>query len=224
MIPAPAAALLGTGSHLTPSGTVITNFPAVGTPFVDNGGGNFTGTWSAPAQADWIGSFAISGADPRGNAPGTSSYNFSTLTTNALPAGSWFLLGDLDNGTGASETVLFTAYDASHTLITSPWLDSTLLAEKDNASPGSPVALTDMPGWDWNAATGTYTFNGGTVPGNPAISLALGSNQPITYLDATIPGSTSFVYHVEAPVPEPSSLALLSGSLIVLLVRRRRVH
>ena len=218
-------ALTGSGINI-PLGPDVNPFPAVGTPFVDNGGGNFTGTWSSPAQANWVGAFTVTGVDPRGNSFGLSTYDFSTLPTAVLPTGSWFVLGDLDNGSGSLERITFVAYDAFHAVITSPWLDSPALAQKDGLSPGNPVSLTDMPGWNWDAGTSTYSFDGSNVPGNPNIALALGNNQAITYLDANINGSSSsFVYHIEAPteVPEPSTVAMLVGGLGVMsfVVRRR---
>lgn len=206
------------GSHI-PLGPSVVPFPAVGFSYVVNTATTFTGTWnSSPVPTAWLGTFTVTGVNPAGASIGLQTYDFSGLNFGVLPANSWFLMGDLDNGSG-TEQITLKAYDSTHTQITLPWLNSPALDQQDNSSLGTAVPLANMPGWDWSVTTAnTYTFNGNTVPGNPAVSLALGNNLDIRFLEVSLAnagsGTSGDVFHLEAPttVPEPSTMALLAGA------------
>ena len=213
------AQLTGSGSHIPLAVTPVIPFPAVGFTYVVNTATTFTGTWApSPVPTAWLGTFTVTGVNPAGNSVGLDTYDFSGLTGGVLPANSWFVIGDLDNGSG-TEQITLKAYDATHTQIALPWLISPALDQQDNSSLSTPVPLANMPGWDWSVTTAnTYTLNGNTVSGNPAVSLALGNNQNIRFLEVSLAdagsGTSGNVFHVEAPttVPEPSTVALLAGA------------
>lgn len=224
------AQLTGSGSHIPLAVTPVIPFPAVGFSYVVNTATTFTGTWnSSPVPTAWLGTFTVTGVNPAGNSVGLQTYDFSGLTGGVLPANSWFVIGDLDNGSG-TEQITLKAYDATHTQIALPWLISPALDQQDNSSLSTPVPLANMPGWDWSVTTAnTYTLNGNTVPGNPAVSLALGNNQDIRFLEVSLAdagsGTSGNVFHVDAPttVPEPSTMALLADGFgaLFLFMRRR---
>ncbi len=219
--PAHAQTLTGSGDHIPLGGP----FPAVVYPtYVDNLDGTFTGTWSSPAQPNWLGTFTLSGPLPGGGVPtGSSTFDFSTLPLGFLPANSYFYLGDLDNGSG-EESFTLKAYDATG-VITTPWLNSPAIGQQGTGSgPGGTPALEDMPGWDWNSTVADgYYFYGSTVLGNPAIALALGNNQNIRSLDVSRDSNFTALY-LGAPesVPEPSTWALLAGGFGALSFFMRR--
>jgi len=224
------AQLTGSGSHIPTNGTPIIPFPCVGFSYVVNTATTFTGTWnSSPVPTAWLETFTVTGVNPAGNSVWLDTYDFSGLTGGVLPANSWFVIGDLDNGSGPTEQITLKAYDATHTQIALPWLISPALDQQDNSSLSTPVPLANMPGWDWSVTTAnTYTLNGNTVPGNPAVSLALGNNQDIRFLEVSLAdagsGTSGNVFHVDAPttVPEPSTMALLAGGFGALFFFRRR--
>jgi hypothetical protein len=212
------AQLTGTGSHL-PNSPIVASFPAAGPTYVETQNTSLTGTWDATVAAAWQGTFTATGPLPAGSRPsGLSSYDFSGLPSGRLPTDSYFFINDLDSGSGGPEHLALKAYDSTHLVMMTPWLSSTLLGVA-----GTPL-LTDMPGWDWNASTYTYSFDGGTVVGNPSITLALGNNQDIGFLDVSRDNSFS-TFNIGAPVavPEPSTWVLLAvGAAAILAFRRRR--
>lgn len=198
--------------------------PAVGPAYVDNGNGTTTGTWSSPAGADWLGSFTVTGPLPTsGGAVGTATYDFSTLANGYLPIGSYFQFGDLDYGSAQDESYTLTAYDTAGNIITSPWLEETIGEDGIGNGPGNAILPTDMPSYEWQATNFSYYFNGDSVPGNPTVSVAVANNMQIGKL---VVSRDSFynAFGIAAPVPEPSSVALLSCGFCTLffLVRRRR--
>ncbi len=219
--------LIGSGDHLAlPVITTLTG--AVGPSYV-NSNPNFTATWDSSAATAWQGTVNAIGPLPIGSTNttlGTSTYNFTTLTAGFLPTNSYFVLGDLDSGTGAAEHITLTAYTTSNTLITSPWLNiPTLIYNSTTDGGGSPIA-TDMPGWNWNMTTASsYYFDGGTVPLNPTIALAMFSNLDIGYLVVYRDNTTSnFAVFAPSAIPEPSTYAAFAGAAMLGFAdwRRRR--
>jgi hypothetical protein len=222
------AQLTGSGSHIPLAPTPVVPFPAVGAPYINTSPTTWTGTWnSSPVPTAWLGTFTVTGVNPAGTSVGLQTYDFSGLTGGVLPANSWFVIGDLDSGSG-TEQITLKAYDSTHTPIALPWLNSPALDQNGTGVAGGAPQLTDMPGWDWNGTTAnTYTFNGNTV-GNPNVGLALGNNQNISFLEVSLAdagsGTSGTVFHLEAPttVPEPSTMALLAGGFGALFFFRRR--
>ncbi len=230
MSPSHAVILTGSGSHI-PLGPVVTSYPVVGPVYTEIPSTSFTGTWSGTAAASWQGTFTGTGPIPIGNLrpSGFSTYDFTGLANNVLPIGTYFFLGDLDNGSG-TEKFSVKAFDASYMVITSAWLGDPLslgpavLGVSGIGVGGGAPMLTDMPGWDWNGiAANTYTFDGTTInPGNPTISLALGNNQAIRRLEFTR-GSSFASFNIGAPVavPEPATVVLLAGCFGASVLRRQ---
>lgn len=223
--PLHAGILTGSGSHI-PLGPYYTagTFPSVAPSYTTVPNTSFAGTWTTNVAPAWVGTFNATGPLPSGaTATGLSHYDFSTLTLGALPALSIFALGDLDNGSG-TESIILKAYDATNTVILTEWLNSPAIGQGGTGSGfGGSTILTDMPGWNWDGTTGTYTFSGSSVVGNPNIFLGLESNLAISGLDVTR-DSTFANFGLGAPlaaVPEPSSLLLIAGGLAAFFARRR---
>ncbi len=225
-----AEPLTGSGTHLllpSPSG-VMPNFLAP-TLTLSNSPPGFTGTWTTPAAPGWIGSFTGIGPYPlsaTGNS--TSTFDFTGVGAGFLPAGTFFLFGDVDNGGGSNPEVFYLrAYDPTGALITNAWL-STPVATWGATRPNDPDA---MPGWDWDGILpDTYTIDGSTVTGpNPRFTFALLSEVPIGRLEV-VKNFSDYGFGlgaptVEAVVPEPSSLLLVTitiGLLGSYQLRRRQ--
>lgn len=169
--------------------------------------GPFTGTWTAPANAAWIGTFPATGAMPHTPpvglpVTGTALYDFSAgggYLPGALPVGTYFQFGDLDFGSGSPENFELRAFVGT-SMVGVPWLDTPFAAT-------ATATAADMP--SYNFASGIYRFDGSAVPGNPAISVFLKNNMAITSLQVTRSATTTaFVLGAPLQVPEPSCLAL----------------
>lgn len=211
---ATAQVLTGAGSHL-PIPSPNPGDPPNQARLASVSPGGFTGTWTAPALAPWIGTFNAIGPIPgtTSSGPGSTLYDFTTLSTGVLPIGTYFRFGDLDQGSTTAETYVLQAFGSSGA-ITTPWLTLPIGVS------GSGVSATSMPGWNFNALTGTYTFDGTTVPGNPNVAFFLQSTVPLTGLE--LQRSTAFTtFSLHAPVPSPGTLAA-AATAGLLLVRRRR--
>jgi len=211
--------LTGAGSNLAvPS-------PNLGAPLrqgaaLSPGGGSFTGTWTAPALPDWIGTFSADGPIPAGqvDGPGLTRYDFTALPTGVLPVGSYFAFGDLDGGSATGETFILQAFDTSGFLIT--WLDEPFGASGSGTGPGLSIVAGNMPGWEWDAGTGTYTFTGTTFGGNPSITVWLENNTAIERL--AVERTSDFAnFSISAPIPSPGSAGVAMVAL-GLAARRRR--
>ena len=95
-----AAVLSGTGSNL-PIGDTGPLAPGILRNTVVSGG-TWTGTWTAAAQAPWVGTYTVSGVTLSGSSPaGSAEFDFTTLPTGTLPVGTFFNLGDVDEGSTA---------------------------------------------------------------------------------------------------------------------------
>ncbi len=217
-----AAVLTGMGPNLPiptinppwPPGVVLTRVAVTG---------GFTGTWLWPAQPDWIGTFNATGPIPNITNSGTTLYDFSGLPTGKLPAGTFFIFGDVDGGSQTNEIFDLTAFDGSgNPLLT--WLDDTFAVTGTGTGTAGAILPGNMPGWDWDVTTtDTYRIDGLSVTGgNPSVAFALVSNQPIVTM-TLVKGSTFNSFGLQAPpVPEPGAMTLCLVGLLGLLRRNRR--
>lgn len=214
---AQAVVLTGSGSHLPVPANMMPN-AQVRTVTGNTVSGPWQGSWSSPAFPDWVGSFDVTGPLPAGTANpiGISQYDFTSMPTGALPVGTYFRLGDVDQGSVTTEIITLTATNSSGT-ITTPWLDEAIGAGGSGSGFAGSITLNDMPGWSY--AGGVYEFDGSTVPGNPNISLAMTNNMEITHLSVT--RSSEFAnFSLMAPIPEPSTLVM--GCLGFGMIAKRR--
>ncbi|MEM9166619.1 MAG: hypothetical protein AAGB48_06305 [Planctomycetota bacterium] len=189
---------------------------------VTTGSGTWTGTWTSPAAANWVGSFNAIGPVPAGvTSTGTTRYDFSSLPTGQLPADTFFRFGDVDGGSTTTEVFTLIAFDTGGSLITTPWLDEPLAVTGSGTGGGGTILPGNTPGWSWTAGTGTYVIDGSTVTGgNPSISIFMESNTSIASMQLTR-GSTFASFSLAAPlIPAPSAMGVLAGA--GLLVSRRR--
>lgn len=220
IVPAVAVPLTGSGTLSFPGPTgdpARQIYVAAGAA-----GGPFTGTWSVPANTAWVGVFPASGAMPHTppvGAPvtGTAMYDFSLgggYAPGALPVGTYFQFGDLDNGSSSPENFQLRAFSGT-SLVTTPWLDVPFAAT-------ATAVAADMPNYSFIA--GVYRFDGSSVPGNPAISVFLKNNVAITGLEVMRSATTTaFVLGAPLAVPEPSCVVLaLCGAVATFAAARRR--
>ena len=223
-MPVSATPLTGSGIHL-PLPTINPAWqPGVSAARVDVGGA-FTGAWATPVQPDWIGTFNATGTIPSSANSGTTNYDFTSLPLGYLPSGTFFIFGDVDQGSTLAERAHLTAYDGSGNLLTTPWLDETYAVRGPGTGLANSIATGDMPGWSWNDATSpnTYAFDGSTViTGNPNVAFALVNNQPIYGMELD-KLTTHFGFVLAAPsVPEPSTLVIACLGLLFVIPQRRR--
>ena len=191
--------LTGSGTHL-PLAPIDNTLAAVEFKYAENTTG-FTGTWSANAMPAWQGTFTAEGFRPASyyHSPDPCRHDFSGLASGVLPAGTYFTIYHLNqNG-----RLTLKAFDAAHKVITSPWLNRKPLCQWGSGTgrghPGLPV-VENMPGWDWNESTGTYTFDGLAV--TPAtITIALSSCREIGFLEVTR-SDNSFSFGLMAPAAD----------------------
>ena len=223
-MPVGATPLTGSGTHL-PIPTINPAWqPGMSVARVDVGGA-FTGTWATSVQPDWVGTFNATGPIPSSLNSGIANYDFTSLPLGYLPSGTFFIFGDVDQGSTLAEMAHLTAYDGSGNLLTTPWLDETYAVRGPGTGPAGSIAAGDMPGWSWNDATSpnTYVIDGSTVTaGNPNVAFALVSNQPIYGIELD-KLTTHFGFVLAAPsVPEPSTLVIACLGLLAVIPRRRQ--
>lgn len=218
---ASATLLTGTGTHLPLPATPNVE-PTMANPTFTDDGTTFIGTWAAPANPAWVGTFTGNLPYPNSTGSGTTTFNFSNVGsagTGFLPAGTFFNFGDVDAGSGSGEQFYLRAFDISLTLITTEWL-TVPVATWGTIGASDPLA---MPGWAWNSVANpsTYVIDGSTeaFPGNPQFTFALLSTVQIGKLEV-VKNSTNYGFGLGAPtaaVPEPSSAALVGIALLGLL-------
>ena len=186
---------------------------------------DFIGEWNAPALFPWLGTFHATGPIPAGtgNDTGLTTYDsFLNLNAGFLPMGTMFRFGDVDSGSGQTETFTLNAWDLNGMPITGPWLDVPNGVYGTGRGPDGNPALEDMPGWDFNAITGTYFIDGTTVVGfNPNVAFTLTSNTNISSF--TVFRNSGFAnFSLKAPIPEPCTAALTIAFVWCRRRRRRR--
>ncbi|MEN1704666.1 MAG: hypothetical protein AAGJ54_04015 [Planctomycetota bacterium] len=210
-----SAQLVGSGPNLPLAGAPPANVAFVNTPT----GIGFNGTWSSPALSPWQGTFTAIGPMTSGLGPvGTTRFDFTTLTAGELPAGTFFLFGDVDGGSSTSENFTLIAFDALGNTITTPWL-SLPVGETGTGAPGPAIAPGNTPGWNWDGTS--YFIDGSTViGGNPTVTVYLESLVGISTLQVNR-GSDFANFTLRAPVPTPGAVTLMAAGGI-LAARRRR--
>jgi len=201
---ASGAALTGSGSNL-PIPSPNPGAPNAEPVSLTSVTGGFTGSWSAPALPAWQGSFSATGPIPSSvaNPTGITNYDFTTMPTGLLPAGTFFIFGDVDGGSTQNETYVLRGFDASNMLITTPWLEE-------------PFGVTGT-----GTGAGAYTIDGSTVTGgNPSLSVWIESNTGLAGLE--LERTSAFAnFNLWAPIPAPGS-AFALGVAGLALTRRRR--
>lgn len=222
-----AGVLTGSGSHVVipapnPGAPLAWQSPTIFPIPLTN---NYANTWSAPALTPWVGTFFADGPQPSTGNMGTTRYDFTTLPAGGLPAGTFFIFGDVDTGSAGNETFELRAFTAPTgpfsfpTPITTPWLDEAVSVWGTGSGPAGSPAAVNMPGWSWNG--NTYIIDGNTVGGgNPNVGFALVSNMPIEIL-ALVKTDTSYGFGLAAPVPAPATAALLGAATLAACRRRR---
>lgn len=228
---ATAAILTGSGPNL-PIPVPNPAWPPGVSPTRVQTGPTFTGTWNATAHPDWVGTYNAVGLIPSAFATGVVRYDFTTLPLGYLPAGTFFIFGDVDGGSGNPERFDLTAFDSSNSVITNEWLGATTGPNSVHSvrGPGTGVAGAvlpgNMPGWSWQGTNPNgYHITGASVTGNPNVAVALVTNQPIYTMSLNKP-TTHYGFGMQAPlaVPEPASVALLAmASVGVVVVGRYRL-
>ncbi len=210
-LPQPCVNGFGAACGVTPPG----KFPTITNP-----SGPFTGTWSNPVAAPWLGYFTGTGGPYPSGASGTTQWDFSyvgsTTGNGVLPSGTFVYFGDLDDGSGTNERFTLTAFDQFNQPITAAWLNSPFFVSSPNQ--GDRVQ-SSMPEYAWNGSS--YDFDGNNVPGNPNIGVLLTTNMPIYGLKV-VSYSDYDGFDLGAPTPEPASLLLLGSGLSALSFVRKR--
>lgn len=152
-----------------------------------------------------------------------------------LPAGTFFIFGDVDGGSGNPERFDLTAYDNTSAIISNEWLGEVSgpnsvysVRPTGGTGGGGTVVPTNMPGWSWQGTNPNgYHITGASVGSfpNPAVAFALVTNQPIYQMDLNKP-TTHYGFSMQAPVgiPEPSSVLLVLGSCVTALAVRRCIE
>ena len=214
-----AVLLTGAGQHL-PATNVVLPAAQVRSVTGNTVSGPWQASWSAPALNDWVGTFDATGPTPTSmnNNTGTTVYDFTSLPTGALPAGTYFRFGDLDFGSAGIEMLSLAATDSNGAILT-PWLHEPIGVGGTGSGLGGSITVSDMPAWSYGA--GSYKIDGSTVPGNPTVSFMLTSDVPITTLRLT--RGTQFAnFSLQAPIPEPASAGMLLTGILAFARRRLR--
>lgn len=220
--PALAAPLTGSGANLPIPSPNPGEPPRQGAALSGITAAGFTGTWTAPVLPGWIGSFSATGPVPASNLypAGTTRYDFTTLAAGELPVGTYFSFGDVDGGSVTNETFVLQAFDATGGLLTNPWLDEAFAVTGVGTGSGGAFLPGNMPGWEWDAGTSTYTIDGTTVTGgNPSLAVWMENNTAMSYL-SVVRTSNFANFGLSAPVPAPAGVGVLA--LAGYLATRRR--
>lgn len=226
-----AAPLTGSGAHL-PVPAPNPAWPPGVSPTQVQTGPTFTGVWGAGTHPDWAGGggYSAVGPIPGAFATGSIFYDFTTMPLGYLPAGTFFIFGDVDGGSGNPERFHIEAFDSVGSTITTEWLGGAganpvyAVRPTGGTGGGGAVLPTDTPGWDWNVTQpNEYLITGATVgPANPNVAVALETTQPIYRMLLEKP-TTHYGFGMQAPaVPEPACAGLLAALGAVLVTRRSR--
>ena len=207
---ASAAPLTGSGANLgIPSPNIVPPLQTAVLSGITPAG--FDGTWTAPALSPWIGTFSATGPVPASNSypAGFTRYDFTPLTANQLPTGTYFSFGDADGGSFTNETFVLSAYDSAGALIATPWLNEPVAVSGVGTGSGGAILPGNTPGWAWDAAQSEYTIDGSTVTGgNPTLTVWLESNIDMTFLN--VQRTSNFAnFGLSAPTPEPGTAVML---------------
>ena len=221
-VPARAVPLIGAGSNL-PIPTTNPSWPPGQSAVRTVSGTAFTGTWTAPAHSDWVGNYNATGPVPSSMSVGSVKYDFSSLPLGYLPAGTFFIFGDVDRGSTLGERFDIKGIDSAGNVLGTPWLDEPYAVTGVPGGGGSSIVSGDMPAWSWDdpASPQTYVINGsGVSTGNPSVSFALVSNQPLHAMQLN-KRTTHNGFGLAAPVvPEPCGLVIASLGALLLVSRR----
>lgn len=225
-----AVPLEDSGTHLSLTGNAIPTH-LTRTVTGNTVTGPWTGSWAAPADAAWIGSFAVTGPVPAGTAnnTGVSTYNFAGMPDGVLPDRTLFRFGDFDTGScpnpcvGRVETITLSALDAGGVIL-DPWLEGLASYTPlgiDSTGSGAVVS-DDLPGWDFDSATGVYTFDGQTVANVVNVAFAFENNIAMSQL--VVNRNSEFAnFTLGAPVvPEPGTMLLMGAGLAVAVLVGRK--
>lgn len=227
-----AAILTGSGLNL-PLPVVNPTPPFAVAPTYASVGAVHTGTWNVgTVEPNWVGTFGMSTPPLPSLSTGSTTYDFTSLPLGYLPAGTFFVFGDVDGGSGNPERYNLQAFD-SPTLTTpetSEWLDDTYAVGGVGTGIGGTIQATDVPAWDWNITNPDFyqIYASPNLTGNPSMTVTLQTNQPIYGLSLEKP-STHYGFNILAPIPgstggripEPTSAMLLGLAGLAGVWRRR---
>ncbi|NER02489.1 MAG: hypothetical protein F6K17_07555 [Okeania sp. SIO3C4] len=213
-LPVPSPAPLGDHTNI-PLPTPNLPHPCNAVPTYTSLGGTWVGTG---ADLPWrnVGTFNVTGSGTTNLLVGTTTFDF---VTNPLPVGTYFDLGDIDNGTRTrQEQIILKAFDTSGNLITTNWLSEPFRVFDWKTGLIPPPG--ELPSSSFSS--GTYTIDGKDLPGNPSVvsyltnleeigKLVIQKNQGNNGLILRAPITT------ENPTDVPETTSLLGLAVIGLM-------
>lgn len=174
-----------------------------------------TGTWAAPANGAWHGTYTGNARVPISPSTSPVTLDFTSLNMGYLPMGTFVILGDLDT----LENLTLIGYGAGGALLTSHWLSEPVFLGGSNPS---QFVSAFMPTWTFNTLTGQYAFVGEGATGNPNFSTVLQTTTNLSKIDITKNNNLSFSLNAQA-TPEPASYVITGLGLVAVgLARWRR--
>jgi hypothetical protein len=182
----------------------------------------FEGIWSNLVPIPWQGNFLGNGQYPSGSAAVFTTIDFTNLSAGYLPAGTWVHIVDVDQGFGDAVRLRAFGIDGQplstgtniNTFQFTPWLEQPEHLSGPNPAEFLPV---NLPSADWS--NGFYEFRG--APADTNLTLSMRTNTDIYRMEIQKALGTNGVF-VSAPVPEPSTYALLGAGLAAFAALRRR--
>lgn len=224
---ADAALLTGSGPFL-PLPAVNPALPIGESPTYASVGSVHTGTWNPGlVHPNWVGSFGMSSPPIPSLSTGSLTYDFTTLPLGYLPAGTFFIFGDVDGGSTNPERYDLQATDGAGNPIATEWLNDTVAVNGTGTGGAGAILANDLPSWDWDISNpDAYQIAASLNPtpsANPSVSVWLVSNQPIYGLRLNKP-TTHYGFNLQAPlasnIPEPASALLLVAGVACVGHRR----